>query len=235
MSAHTRTVFDTDLHDLAKMVAEMGGLAEQQITQALDALTNHDAGLARRVVNRDVTLDALQIKIEEKGVNIIAQRQPLANDLREIISAMHISNDLERLGDIAKNIGNRAIVIGSEILPKSIISGLEHMTRIVLEQVKMALDSYACHNIDEALLVWNGDQQVDALNNAIFHETFEYMSQDPQNIAVCTQILFCVKNIERAGDHATNIAECVHYIISGHFPAGERPKEGAVQFAIRLS
>jgi phosphate transport system protein len=229
-SAHTRTVFDIDLHDLALMVAEMGGLVEQQITQGLGALANRNASLARQVIDRDLALDAFQTKIEEKGVNIIAQRQPLANDLREIISAMHISSDLERLGDLAKNISKRAIVIGDDTFPNSMISGLEHMTLIVLAQVKMALDSYADRNIDEALAVWNGDQQIDAFNNALFHETLNYMSQDPQKIAACTQFLFCVKNLERAGDHATNIAEAVHYIICGHLPIGERPKENAFRF-----
>lgn len=228
-SGHIRTVFDFDLHDLAQMVAEMGGLVEQQITQGLEALAGRNPGLARQVIDRDGALDALQTKIEEKGISIIAQRQPFANDLREIISAMHICSDLERLGDLAKNIGKRAIVIGGDTLPQSMILGLEHMTRIVLEQVKMALDSYAGRDLNKALAVWNGDRQIDALNNALFHETLEYMSQDPQNIAGCTQFLFCVKNLERAGDHATNIAEAVHYIISGHLPAGERPKENAVQ------
>ncbi len=228
-SVHTRTVFDVDLRDLAQMVTEMGGLAERQITQGLSALTSRNASLARQVIGRDDALDALQNKIAEKGISIIAQRQPLANDLREIISAMHISGDLERLGDLAKNISKRAIVISSDILPKSMIVGLEHMTRIVLKQVKMALDSYASHDIDEALAVWNGDRQVDAFNNALFDETLDYMSRDPHSIADCIQFLFCVKNLERAGDHATNIAESVHYIISGHLPLGERPKENAVK------
>lgn len=197
-------MFDTDLQDLARMVAEMGGLAEQQITQALDALTKRNVALADQVIDRDATLDLFQAKIEERGIGIIAQHQPVAIDLREIISAMHISNDLERLGDLAKNISKRVIVIGGEILPKSMISGLEHMTRMVLEQVKMALDSYAQRDINEALVVWNGDRQIDTLNNALFHETLVYMSEDPQNITACTQILFCVKNLERAGDHATS-------------------------------
>jgi phosphate transport system protein len=233
-SAHTRTVFDSDLHDLALMVAEMGGLVEQQITQGLNALANRNASLARQVIDRDVAIDALQTKIAEKGINIIAQRQPLANDLREIIAAIHISSDLERLGDLAKNISKRAIAIGDDALPHSMISGLNHMTRSVLEQVKMALDSYADRDIDEALAVWNGDRQIDALNNALFHETLDYMSQDPHNIADCIQFLFCVKNLERAGDHATNIAESVHYIISGHLPAGERPKENGVHFKLSV-
>ena len=168
MSAHTRTVFDVDLQDLMRMVAEMGGLAERQFVQAFDALIQRNTELAQQVINRDALLDALQAKIEEKGINIIAQRQPLANDLREIIAALHILNDLERIGDLAKNISKRTIAIGSEILPKSLISGLEHMTRMVLGQFKMALDSYAGRDVSEALAVRNGDLQIDALNNALF-------------------------------------------------------------------
>ena len=125
-SAHTRTVFDTDLHDLMRMVAEMGGLAEQQIEQASEALAQRNPELAHQVINRDSILDAFQAKIEEKGINIIAQRQPLAIDLRETISALHISNDLERIGDLAKNISKRTIVIGGDTLPLSLISGLKH-------------------------------------------------------------------------------------------------------------
>ncbi len=231
MSAHTRTVFDADLQDLVRMVAEMGGLAERQIVQAFDALAQRNTELARKVIERDTTLDIFQTTIEEKGINIIAQRQPLANDLREIVSALHISNDLERIGDLAKNISKRAIAIGSEILPKSLISGLEHMTRMVLGQFKMALDSYAGRDVSETLAVRNGDLQIDALNNALFHETLVHMGEDPHNILSSTQILFCIKNLERVGDHATNIAETVHYIISGHVPASERPKGNTTSFA----
>lgn len=231
MSAHTRTVFDADLQDLVRMVAEMVGLAERQIVQAFDALAQRNTELARKVIERDTTLDIFQTTIEEKGINIIAQRQPLANDLREIVSALHISNDLERIGDLAKNISKRAIAIGSEILPKSLISGLEHMTRMVLGQFKMALDSYAGRDVSETLAVRNGDLQIDALNNALFHETLVHMGEDPHNILSSTQILFCIKNLERVGDHATNIAETVHYIISGHVPASDRPKGNTTSFA----
>lgn len=231
MTSHTRTVFDADLQDLMRMVAEMGGFAEQQIAKSFDALAERNIELAHQVIVRDVTLDAFQTKIEEKGINIIAQRQPLAIDLRETISALHISNDLERIGDLAKNISKRAIAIGNEIIPISLISGLERMTRTVMRQFKMALDSYAGRDIREVLDVRNGDLQVDALNNALFHETLVHMSEDPHNIVFGTQVLFCIKNLERIGDHATNIAEAVFYIISGHAPPSERPKGNTTSFA----
>ena len=209
----------------------MGGIAEQQITQTFDALAQRNTELAHQVIDRDAALDALQIEIEEKGINIIAQRQPLAIDLREILSALHISADLERIGDLAKNISKRAIAIGNELLPVSLIAGLEHMTRMVMGQFKMALDSYAGRDANGALTVRNGDLQIDALNNALFYETMVYMSEDPHNVVACTQILFCIKNLERIGDHVTNIAEAVHYIICGHVPTSERPKGNTTSLA----
>ena len=234
MLAHTRRIFDADLQDLARMVAEMGGLAERQITQAIEALRKRNIRLAHQIIDRDATLDALQAKIEAKGIDIIAQRQPLAIDLREIISALRISNDLERIGDLAKNIGKRVIAIGDEILPMSIIHGFEHMTRLVMEQFKTALDSFAARDITAALAVRNGDLQIDALNNALFYEVLVDMGEDPHNIATCTQLLFCIKNLERIGDHATNIAEAVHYIISGRPLSSERPKGNNTSFATAL-
>jgi phosphate transport system protein len=231
ISAHTRTAFDFDLQDLMRMVAEMGGLAEQQVVQAIDALAQRNSELAQKVISRDIALDAFQAKIEEKGINIIAQRQPLAIDLRETISALHICSDLERIGDLAKNISKRTIAIGSEMLPMSLISGIEHMTRLVMGQFKTALDSYAERDISKALEVRSGDLQIDALNNALFYQTIVCMGEDPHYMIACTQILFCIKNLERIGDHATNIAETVHYIISGHVPASERPKGNTTSFA----
>ena len=230
MPAHTRTAFDADLHDLMRMVAEMGGLAEQQIAQAFDALALKNAELAYQVIKRDIALDAFQTKIEEKGINIIIQRQPFAIDLREAISALHICNDLERIGDLAKNIGKRVIAIGDEIIPMSLIAGIEHMMRMVMGQLKAALDSYTGRDVGKALAVCNGDLEVDALNNSLFYETIVHMGEDPQNIATCAQILFCIKNFERIGDHATNIAETVQYIISGHAPISERPKGNTTNF-----
>lgn len=227
---HTRTVFDADLHDLMRMVAEMGGLVEQQIAHAFDALAQKNAALAYQVINRDSAIDALQSEIEDKAINIIAQRQPLAIDLREIISALHISNDLERIGDLAKNISKRTIAIEDATMPTSLISGFEHMTHMVMGQFKTALDSYVQRDVDKALAVRNGDLEIDAFNNALFHETMVYMNEDPENLVASTQILFCVKNLERIGDHSTNIAEAVHYIICGYVPESERPKGDTTNF-----
>jgi phosphate transport system protein len=230
VSAHTRTVFDTDLHDLAEMVTEMGRIAEQRVALVFDALTEQIIELGDPFSLCEAALDALQRKIEEKSVYIITQRQPLAIDLRETISALHISKDIERVGYLATDISRRAVAIRHDDLPMAIIAGLGHMTKMVHEQVKLALSSYASRDINTALTVWNGDQQIDAFNNVIFHETLVYMSKAPNRIGACTQILFCVKNLERAGDHATNIAETVHYIVTGHVPSCERPKVNTTRF-----
>jgi len=221
---HTAKAFDVDLQDLARMVAEMGGLAEKQIGDAIDALAKHDATLAQRVIAQDVGIDALQRQIEDMAVLTIARRQPMAVDLREIVTALRLSNDLERVGDLAKNIGKRVVVIADEFYPAKILRGVEHMADLVLTQVKDVLDAYARRDSAKAVAVWRGDDEVDAVNNSLFRELLTYMIEDPRNITFCIHLLFCAKNIERMGDHATNIAETVYYMIEGQPLADERPK-----------
>jgi phosphate transport system protein len=227
---HTAKAFDVDLQDLARMVAEMGGLAEKQIAEAVDALGRHDARLAQRVVALDPTVDALQREIEERAILTIARRQPMAVDLREIVAALRVSNDLERIGDLAKNIAKRVIVLDTDFLPHKVIRGVEHMTDLVLNQLKDVLDAYARQDVTKALAVWRGDEEIDAVNNSLFRELLTYMMEDPRNITFCTHLLFCAKNIERMGDHATNIAETVHYIVEGRALADERPKGDNTSF-----
>jgi phosphate transport system protein len=222
---HTAKAFDVDLQDLARMVAEMGGLAEKQIAESVDALARRDSKLAQRVVALDPSVDALQREIEERGILTIARRQPMAVDLREIVGALRVSNDLERIGDLAKNIAKRVIALGNEFNPQNkVIRGVEHMTDLVLGQLKQVLDAYARRDVAQALEVWRGDEEIDAVNNSLFRELLTYMMEDPRNITFCTHLLFCAKNIERMGDHATNIAETVYYIAEGKALADERPK-----------
>ena len=221
---HTVKAFDTDLQDLARMVAEMGGLAEKQVADAVDALARRDTTLAQRVTAADVHIDTLQHEIEEKAVLTIARRQPMAVDLREIVSALRISNDLERIGDLAKNIAKRVIALGPASYPTQVIRGVEHMADLVLGQVKQVLDAYARRDVPQAMEVWRGDEEIDAVNNSLFRELLTYMMEDPRNITFCTHLLFCAKNIERMGDHATNIAETVYYIAEGRALIDERPK-----------
>ena len=224
VSDHTAKAFDVDLQELTRLVAEMGGLAEKQVADAVDALAQRDADRAQRTVEADSAIDALQAEIEEKSVLTIARRQPMAVDLREIVGALRVSNDLERIGDLAKNIAKRVMALDGEFHPTKLIRGVEHMGALVLAQLKEVLDSYAAHDIKKALAVWNGDEEIDAVNNSLFRELLTYMMEDPRNISFCTHLLFCAKNIERMGDHATNIAETIYYMVEGRPLPDERPK-----------
>jgi len=228
---HTVKAFDADLQDLARMVAEMGGLAEKQVADAVDALARRDTTLAQRVTGADAQIDALQREIEEKAVLTIARRQPMAVDLREIVSALRVSNDLERIGDLAKNIAKGVIALNAEFPPPKLIRGVEHMTDLLLTQLKAVLNAYARRDVSEAMAVWRGDEEIDAVCTSVFRELLTYMMEDPRNITFCIHLLFCAKNIERMGDHATNIAETVHYMIEGKPIADQRPKGDTTSFA----
>src|SRR6266446_3332907 len=224
MSEHTIRAFDTDLQELARKVAEMGGLAEKQIADAVAALARRDTVLAQRAMAADASVDALQREIEDKAVLTIARRQPMAVDLREIVGALRLSNDLERIGDLAKNIAKRVVALEGEFRPHQVIRGVEHMTDLVLGQLKLVLDSYVRRDVAMALEVWRRDEEIDGVYNSLFRELLTYMMEDPRNITFCTHLLFCAKNIERMGDHATNIAETVYYIAEGRPLIDERPK-----------
>jgi phosphate transport system protein len=228
---HTAKAFDADLHDLSRMVAEMGGLAEKQVSDSVDALVRRDVDLAQNVVTADPAIDALQHEIEEKAVLTIARRQPMAVDLRDTVGALRVSNDLERIGDLAKNIAKRVMALDGEFHPTKLIRGVEHMGAEVLTLLKDVLDSYADHDLQKALAVWNGDEQVDAMCTSLFRELLTYMMEDPRNITFCIHLMFCAKNIERMGDHATNIAETVYYMIEGRTISDPRPKGDTTTFA----
>jgi len=232
MTDHTAKAFDADLQDLGRMVAEMGGLAEKQICDSIDALAKRDVTLAQRTVAQDTQIDTLQREIEERAILTIARRQPMAIDLREIVAALRIANDLERIGDLAKNIGKRVVALDGEFQSQKLMRGLEHMADLVLNQIKDVLDSYARRDANKALEVWRGDEEIDAVNNSLFRELLTYMLEDPRNITVCIHLLFCAKNIERMGDHATNIAETVHYMVEGRVLADERPKGDTTSYAV---
>jgi phosphate transport system protein len=224
MMEHTIKAFDADLQELARMIAEMGGLAERQIGDAVDALNRRDAALSQSVIAGDAKIDILQREIEEKAILTIARRQPMAVDLRDVVGALRVSNDLERIGDLAKNIAKRVEVLDSELNLQKVMRGVEHMTELVLTQIKDVLDSFARRDAAKALQVWRGDEEIDAVNNSLFRELLTYMMEDPRNISVCIHLLFCAKNIERMGDHATNIAETIYYMVEGRALPDERPK-----------
>ena len=221
---HTAKAFDTDLQEITRKVAEMGGLAERQIADSVQALVDRDVELGERVIGTDPAIDAMQREVEEKAILTIARRQPMAVDLRECVSAMRVCNDLERIGDHAKHIGKRVVALDGDFYPQKLIRGVAHMASLVSALLKKVLDAYASHDLAAALAVWNGDEEVDALCTSLFRELLTYMMEDPRNITFCMHLMFCAKDIERIGDHATNIAEAVHYMVEGHAIAGERPK-----------
>src|SRR5262249_44677445 len=206
--------------------------AEKQVADAVDALARRDADRAQQTVATDPDVDALQAEIEEKAVLTIARRQPMAVDLREIVGALRVSNDLERIGDLAKNIGKRVMALEGDFPPPKLIRGVEHMGSLFLTQLKEVLDSYARHDLKKALAVWNGDEDVDAMCTSLFRELLTYMMEDPRNITFCIHLMFCAKNIERMGDHATNIAETVYYMIEAHAIADQRPKGDTTTLAM---
>ena len=224
MVEHTVRAYDRELDTLERLIAEMGGVAEKMVVDAVDALANADTVLAHQVVAADPRLDALQREIEDLAVMTIARRQPVAVDLRELIGVIRVAGDLERVGDLAKNIAKRAIKIGVESRVPRAIVGLRHMNEVATELLKDVLDAYAQRDADRAREVWERDVDLDALENSVFRDLLTHMMEDPRNISFCAHMLFCSKNIERIGDHATNIAETVVYLVTGQTMPSERPR-----------
>ncbi len=226
MSEHIVKAYDRDLEALGRRIAEMGGLAEKMLSDAMDGLADFDVDLAQRVVAIDQRLDVLQREIEEHAIHTIARRQPLAIDLRECIAAIRISGDLERIGDLAKNIAKRTVKLAGESrLPRAIV-GLRSMHDVAAAQLKDVLDAYAQRDVERARAVWTHDVELDALEDSVFRDLLTFMMEDPRNISFCTHLLFCSKNLERIGDHTTNIAETVIYLVTGEAMPTDRPKAG---------
>ena len=217
--------YDEELKDLAKRVAAMGGHAERMVDHAVRALVSMDRSLARQVIADDAVLDDGQREIDERAILVIARRQPLADDLREIIGAIRISSDLERVGDLGKNIAKRVAAVSEARHPFSLFRGLQALTELALTQLKDVLDAYASRSVDRLAFVRDRDDQIDAMYTSLFRELLTYMMEDPRNISACTHLLFCAKNVERIGDHATNIAETVYYVATGALMPPDRPKE----------
>lgn len=228
---HIVKSYDEDLRKLRDMTARMGGLAERQVADATRALVRRDTGLAAEVVQRDVQLDALEREIEAFCVRLIALRQPMAADLRVIIGAMKASNDLERIGDYAANGAKRSMVLAS--LPSfGSLNGFERMAHLVQENLKAAMDAFVNDDAEAARRVWEADEPVDAIYNGIFREMLTFMMEDPRNITAATHLLFIAKNLERIGDHTTNIAERIYYAVRGDSLPEDRPKADQSAFAV---
>lgn len=224
MSDHIVKSYDDDITSIKSMLAEMGGLAEEQLDNAITALTKHNLTLADQVIKGDDRLDVLERQIEEKAILTIAKRQPMALDLREIMVAIRVAADIERIGDLAKNTAKRTRAI-TEPLPRRLAPGLVRMGNMAQTQLKNILDAYARKDEAKAMAVWRGDEDLDALFNSIFRELLTYMMEDPRNISLCTHLLFGTKNLERIGDHTTNIAENTYFLINGKTIVEDRPKK----------
>ena len=221
---HTLKFFGEELQQLKAEVARMGGLVEAQVADAIRAVVTRDVGLAQLVVERDLKLDHAQMEIERKAIRLIALRQPVAQDLRRTVAAMKLSWNLERTGDQAKNIAKRALVIAESEPMTPLTRSVERMGKLVLARLKEALDAYTNQDLEQALSVWKKDQEVDEHYNSLFRELLTYMMSDPRMIGPCAQLLFIGKNLERIGDHATNVAEMLYYEVTGEEIAGDRPR-----------
>ena len=224
MNQHTVKSYGDELNQLTAIVARMGGLAEAQVADAIESVARRDVALARAVVERDARLDTLHSDIEKKAIRLIALRQPVASDLRKTLSAMKLAVDLERTGDLARNISKRALILadGEPMLP--LTRSIERMGKLVSNRLRDVLDAYTASDVDRAMGFWTSDDEVDEHYNSLFRELLTYMMGDPRTITACTHLLFMAKNLERIGDHATNIAETIHYEITGGDMIGERPR-----------
>ena len=230
-SDHIVKSFDQELDSLKRAIATMGGLAESQIESAIQCIVRRDGALAGRVVEDDRRLDAMEAEIDNTVIGMLARRQPMASDLREVLAALKIAADLERIGDYAANLAKRAIAL-TQVQPVRPVGAVPRMGRLSQEIVKDVLDAYAEHDLERALAAWRRDEELDDLYNSLFRETLTYMMEDPRNITPCTHLLFIAKNIERIGDHATNIAETIHFLIAGEPLAQARPKGDLSSFAV---
>jgi phosphate transport system protein len=228
---HLVKSFDSDLKRLRDMLTDMGGIVESQVAMAAEAILDRDSVVAMRVVEEDPKVDALEREIEQFVIRMLALRQPMAGDLRRVVAALKITGDLERIGDYAANVAKRSVVLWQYNLPYS-LAGLAHMATLVQEQLKSIIDALGNNDSVKAIEVWRSDRVVDDIYNALFRELITYMMEDPRNITPCTHLLFIAKNLERIGDHATNIAEMVHYAVKGEVLPDTRPKGNSAAYAV---
>jgi phosphate transport system protein len=220
-TGHTVKAFDEELDQLRATICEMGGLAEAAIRESMEALVRRDSEAAKGVIERDRKIDALEAEVERRAVQIIALRAPMADDLRDVVAALKIAGVVERIGDYAKNIAKRVhSVEDSKIRP---ISLLPEMARIAGEMVQNVLDAFAARDAEKAALVCDRDAAVDDFYNSIFRALLTHMMENPHNITPATHLLFVAKNLERIGDHATNVAEMVYFAATGEH-LGDRAK-----------
>lgn len=229
-SKHIVSSYDEDLTRLNDMIVRMGGLAESQIAQAIEALVKRDSDLAKQVIAGDNRVDNLEREVDELTVRLFALRQPMAGDLRNIVAALKISSDLERIADYATNMAKRSIALNQNP-PVKPLHTIPRMGSMVQGMIRDVLDAYVERDHEKAIDVWHRDEEVDEMYISLFRELLTYMMEDPRVITPCTHLLFVAKNIERIGDHATNISETIHFLIYGTVLADERPKPDRESYA----
>jgi len=223
VAEHTVKSFDEELKRLSQVISQMGGLVEAQLQAAVDALIKRDTDAASKVVHDDAKIDELELQVSQQVVRLLALRQPMAVDLRQIVSALKISSDLERIGDYAANVAKRALAL-SQIPAVKPMFAIPRMARLVQQIIKDVLDAYVEQDAAKAVAAWQRDEEVDEMYTSLFRELLTYMMEDQRNIGPCIHLLFIAKNIERMGDHATNVAEDVHFLVHGREIQAARPK-----------
>jgi len=228
---HSVKSFDEQLHKLRDSLVRMGGMVESQIASAIQALVRRDPDLALATVEGDARVDEMERIIDALAVQMLALRQPVATDLRLIVSSIRIAADLERMADYAKNVAKRSIAL-AQMTPVQPALAIPRMGRTVQEMVKDVLDAFVHRNVEKAVAVWNRDEEIDAMHSSLFRELITYMMEDPRNITPSTHLLFIAKNLERIGDHATNIAEMIHYQVTGKPLTDARPKGDEASLAV---
>ena len=226
MADHTVKAFTEELDALTQEVARMGGLAETAINESLAAVSRRDTELAQAVIQRDPRIDAAQREVERRAIKLFALRQPMASDLRVVLTAWRIAGELERVGDLAKNIAKRALIL-NQAEPIQLTRSMDRMGKMAAAHLKQVLDAYATKDVQGAITVWQSDDNIDAHYNSLFRELLTYMFEDPRTITSCTHLLFIAKNLERIGDHGTNIAEYIHFLVTGEEIATQRPRAEA--------
>jgi phosphate transport system protein len=228
---HLAKTFDEELKRLHTLISRMGGLAESQIADAIRAVTERDSELAAEVVEADPQVDELEREVDDLALKVLALRQPMAGDLRSILSALKISAELERIGDYATNVAKRSLAL-NQIPPIRPMHAIPRMGQVVKEMIKEVLDAYVSSDVDAAVRVWNRDEELDEMYSSLFRELLTYMMEDPRNITAATHLLFIAKNIERIGDHCTNIAETIYFQVKAVPLREARPKGDASSFTI---
>lgn len=220
---HIVRSYGQELERLRSLVSEMGGLVENQVALAVQVVTTRDAEVAAKAIEQDATVDKLERDLEQFVIRMLALRQPMAADLRQIVAVLKTISALERIGDYAKNVAKRSVVLGQFKLPTG-LPGITSMARLVQENLKLTMDAFGEDDAAKAVQVWQSDQAVDDLYDTIFRELITYMMEDPRTITLCTHLMFVAKNLERIGDHSTNIAETIHYAVTGENLPDARPK-----------